>query len=135
MDLNSPSDGWTPMPPMLVTITIVTITIILTVNISLTVNIIVTKTTIAITKITEITLTRKLGCGSNAQRQSSKETWVGTKSSQTTFELCLFKESWWWAATTTGAPVCGCLLQIGMYRSIFGFLPPGGLWGRVRAGF
>ena len=52
-----------------------------------------------------------------------------------TFELCLFKESWWWAATTTGAPVCGCLLQIGMYRSIFGFLPPGGLWGRVRAGF
>ena len=74
MDLNSPSDGWTPMPPMLVTITII-----------LTVNIIVTKTTIAITKITEITLTRKLGCGSNAQRQSSKETWVGTKSSQKNF--------------------------------------------------
>ena len=80
MDLNSPSDGWTPMPPMLVTITI-----ILTVNISLTVTIIVTKTTITITKITRITLTRKLGCGSNAQRQSSKETWVGTKSSQKNF--------------------------------------------------
>ena len=120
MDLNSPSDGWTPMPPMLVTITII-----------LTVNIIVTKTTIAITKITEITLTRKLGCGSNAQRQSSKETWVGTKSSQTTFELCLFKESWWWAAITTGAPVCGYLLQTGKGQTL-AFLPLGGLGVRFR---
>ena len=48
------------------------------------------------------------------------------------------QESWWWVAITTGAPVCGCLLQIGI-SGFFGLsLGKGqewflGLWGPLGA--